>query len=57
MHECEYFIWGGGSGGPPPENFEKPTLKPRILRLLGPPRVGRVVGGGGGHRILSSDLH
>ncbi len=35
----------GGLGGPPPENCEKLTLKPRILRLLGSPRVGRGVGG------------
>ncbi len=40
-------LYEGGLGGPPPENLEKPTLKPRILRLLGPPRVGRGVGGGG----------
>ncbi len=45
MHECDYYIWGG-SGRPPPENFEKPTLKPRILRLLEPPRW--VEGSGGG---------
>ncbi len=44
MHECDYFRLGG-SGGPPPANFEKPTLKPRILRLLGPASVGRGVGG------------
>ncbi len=47
MHECDYFMWGG-SGGPRPENFEKPTLKQRILRLLWPPRVGKGVEGGGG---------
>ncbi len=42
-------------GGHPPENFEKPTLKPRILRLLGPPKVGRGVGGviGFSHQICT----
>ncbi len=38
-------LYEGGSGDPPPENFEKLTLKPRILRLLGSPRVGEGVGG------------
>ncbi len=43
MHECDYStLYEGG----PPGIFENPTLKPRILRLLGPPRVGRGVGGG-----------
>ena len=47
MHECDYSMFGG-SGGPPPENFEKRlTLKPDIVRLWGSPRVGGGVGGGG----------
>ncbi len=55
-----WLLYMRGVWGSPPGNYEKPTIKkPRILRLLGPPRPGkggRGVGGGG-HRIFSSDLH
>ncbi len=42
-----YLLYVGGSGGPPPKIFAKLTLKPCILRLLGSPRVGVGVRGGG----------
>ncbi len=39
-------LYEGGLGVLPQKILKEPTLKPRILRLLGPPRVGR--GGVGG---------
>ena len=50
------YVWGG-LGVLPQKILKKLTLKPGILRLLGSPRVGGGVGGGGRYKIFSSDLH